>query len=111
LVTGTRKANGEPALAETTGLPHLRHPEGPRSHQLGRGGCPEQVSSAHASNGISRPQAQRERTTLQPKQFPQAFGLRPAHRDFALLLVCHAQLIRTLEPGNNLADVVDVHQI
>jgi hypothetical protein len=28
-----------------------------------------------------------------------------------LLLVVHAQLVRTLEPGDNFADTVDVHQV
>ena len=45
------------------------------------------------------------------EQFTQALGLSPADRDLGLLLVVHAQLVGALEPGNNFADAVDVHQI
>ena len=45
------------------------------------------------------------------EQLPQALGLSPAHGYLGLLLVVHAQLVGTLEPGNNFADTVDVHQV
>lgn len=45
------------------------------------------------------------------EQFPQPFGLSPADRNLGLLLVVHAQLVGTLEPGNDFADAVDVHQV
>ena len=47
----------------------------------------------------------------EPEQLPQPFGLSPADRYLALLLIIHAQLIRTLEPRYDLADTVDIHQI
>ena len=45
------------------------------------------------------------------KQFPQAPGLSSADGNLGLLLVVHAQLVGTLEPGDDLADSVDVHQV
>src|SRR5271156_1023244 len=47
----------------------------------------------------------------QPKQFAEPFGLRPADWNLALLLIIHAQLVRTLEPGHDFANTVDVHQV
>ena len=47
----------------------------------------------------------------QPEQLPQPFGLGPADRYLALLLIVHAQLIRALEPGHDLANPVDIHKI
>ena len=37
--------------------------------------------------------------------------MRAANRDLCLLLVVHANLIRTLEPGNHFLDPVDVDQV
>jgi len=45
------------------------------------------------------------------EQFPQPFGLSPADRNLGLLLVVHAQLVGALEPGNDFANAVDVHQV
>ena len=45
------------------------------------------------------------------KQFPQPPGLSPADWNLGLLLVVHAQLVRALEPRNDFADAVDVHQV
>src|SRR5579859_633623 len=47
----------------------------------------------------------------EPEKFPQSLGLRPADRDFGLLLIVHPQLVRALEPGDNFADAVDIHQV
>lgn len=47
----------------------------------------------------------------EPEQFPQAPGLSAADRNLGLLLVVHAQLVGTLEPRNNFADAVDVHEV
>ena len=47
---------------------------------------------------------------LQPEKFSKTFGLGAADGDFALLLVVHAQLIRTLEPGDDFFDPVDIDQ-
>jgi hypothetical protein len=45
------------------------------------------------------------------KQLPQSLGLSPADGNLALLLVVHAQLVGALEPGNDFANPVDIHQI
>lgn len=47
----------------------------------------------------------------EPEQFTQPLGLRPAHRNLGLLFVVHPQLVRTLEPGDDLADTVDIHEV
>jgi hypothetical protein len=49
--------------------------------------------------------------TLKSEEFPQSLGLRTADWNLALLLIIHAQLVRTLEPGHNLANAVDIHQV
>jgi hypothetical protein len=49
--------------------------------------------------------------SLEPEQFPQAPGLSPADWNLCLFLVVHAQLVRALEPRNDFADAVDVHQV
>ena len=43
------------------------------------------------------------------EQFPQPLGLSTAYWDLALLLVIHAQLVRTLEPRHNFPNSIDVH--
>ena len=45
------------------------------------------------------------------KQFAQALGLGPTHRNLGLLLVVHPELVRALEPGNDFADPIDIDQI
>ena len=40
---------------------------------------------------------------LQSEEFAQAFGLSPADGNFGLFLVVHAQLVGTLEPGDDFA--------
>jgi hypothetical protein len=47
----------------------------------------------------------------EPKKLAQPLGLSPADWNLALLLIVHAQLIRTLKPGHNFADTIDVHQV
>ena len=47
-------------------------------------------------------------TKLQIKKFAQPLGLRPAHGNFTLLLVVHAQLVAALEPGNHFLDAIDI---
>jgi hypothetical protein len=47
----------------------------------------------------------------QSEKLAEPFGLSAADRDLGLLLVVHAQLVGALEPGNHLADAVDVHDI
>ncbi len=45
------------------------------------------------------------------EEFSQPLGLGAADGNLGLLLVVHAQLVGTLEPGHNFADTVDVHQV
>jgi hypothetical protein len=45
------------------------------------------------------------------EQLSQSLGLGPADRNLALLLIIHSQLVRTLKPGHNFANPVDVHQV
>jgi hypothetical protein len=47
----------------------------------------------------------------EPEKFPQPLGLSPADWNLGLLLVVHAQLVRALEPGNDFANTVDIHQV
>src|SRR5580658_525044 len=47
----------------------------------------------------------------EPEQFAQPLGLGPADWNLALLLIIHAQLVGTLEPGHDFANAVDVHQV
>jgi len=62
----------------------------------------------HAA-GRDTPHGKRKRS--EAKQFPQPLGLGPADWNFALLLIVHAQLVGAFEPGDDLADTVDVHQV
>src|ERR1700688_998430 len=48
---------------------------------------------------------------LEPEQFAQPLCLSTADWNLALLLIIHAQLIRTLEPRHDLTYSVDVHQV
>lgn len=48
---------------------------------------------------------------LEPEKLPQALGLSAADWNLALLLIVHAQLVRTLEPGYNFANSINVHQV
>jgi hypothetical protein len=45
------------------------------------------------------------------EKFPQALGLCAADGNLGLLLVIHPKLVGTLEPGDDLADTVDIHQV
>jgi len=47
----------------------------------------------------------------EPKQFPQPLCLGAADWNLALLLIIHAQLVRTLEPGHNFANAINIHQV
>src|ERR1700680_3346275 len=51
------------------------------------------------------------RESSEAEQFPQPIRLSPADRYLGLLFIIHAQLVRALEPGNDFADPIDVHQI
>ena len=48
---------------------------------------------------------------LEPEQFAQALGLRAADGNLGLFLIVHPQLVGTLEPGDDFADAVDVHEV
>jgi hypothetical protein len=48
---------------------------------------------------------------LEPEKLPQTLGLSAADWNLALLLIVHAQLVRTLEPGYNFANSINVDQV
>jgi hypothetical protein len=52
-----------------------------------------------------------EKGCSEPEQLSQPFGLSAADRDLGLLLVVHAELIRALEPRNDLANAVNVDEV
>jgi len=54
---------------------------------------------------------QAEPRNSKPEKLAQALGLCPADWNLALLLIVHAQLVGTLEPGYNFANSINVHQI
>jgi len=45
------------------------------------------------------------------EELPQTLGLSAADWNLALLLIVHAQLVGTLEPGNHFANTVDIYQV
>lgn len=47
----------------------------------------------------------------EPEQFAQAFGLGAADGNLGLFLIVHPQLIGTLEPRDDFADAVDIHEV
>lgn len=52
-----------------------------------------------------------EDRSSEAKQFPQALGLSTANGNLGLLLVVHPELVRALEPGDDLANAVDVDEV
>src|SRR5579872_2111260 len=48
---------------------------------------------------------------LESEQLTQTLRLRPADRNLGLLFVIHPQLVGTLEPGDDLTDTVDIHEV
>ena len=58
----------------------------------------------------SKPNLTLQNLSLQIDEFAQTLGLGAADGDFGLLLVIHAQLVGTLEPGDDLADVIDIDE-
>jgi hypothetical protein len=67
-----------------------------------------EATSADAMNLTNRSSGA---AASEPKQFPQSFCLSPADWNLALLLIVHAQLVGTLEPGDDFANTIDVHQV
>ena len=47
----------------------------------------------------------------QPEKFSEAFGLSAADGNFGLFLIVHAQLVGTLEPGDDFLDAINIHQV
>jgi len=74
--------------------------EGPRSFGVESNGAPSNYSAFDYGKRSS-----------EPEQLPQPFGLSAADRNLGLLLIVHAELIRALEPRNDLADAVDVDKV
>ena len=48
---------------------------------------------------------------LESEQFTQALGLGAADGNLGLFLIVHPQLVGTLEPGDDFADAIDVHEV
>jgi hypothetical protein len=73
----------------------------------------ERAQAASRTSG-AEPQAKActcIKETSESEQFAQSLRLSPADWYLGLLLIVHAQLVRALEPRNNFADSVDVHQV
>jgi hypothetical protein len=68
-------------------------------------------SRSHHSLFSGATQPEGEAAGLETEEFPQAFGLGSADRNLGLLLVVHPKLVRALEPGDDLANAVDVDQV
>src|SRR5580704_416353 len=69
---------------------------------------PTEENHSHCrAMGVKRVDA----ATSEAEELAQPFSLRPADWNLALLLIIHAQLVRTLEPGHDFANAVDVHQV
>ena len=47
----------------------------------------------------------------EPEKFAQALGLGAADGNLRLFLVVHPELVGTLEPGDDFADAVDIHEV
>ena len=67
------------------------------SEAVGMGACPEFSPATFQSS--------------EPEQFTQSLGLRPADWNLALLLIIHAQLVRALKPGHDLANSIHINQV
>ena len=52
-----------------------------------------------------------EKRSSEPEEFAQALGLSAADGNLGLLLVVHPKLVRAFEPGDHLADAVDVNEV
>ncbi len=57
------------------------------------------------------PQGINDSAKSESEKLAQALSLSTADGDLGLFFVVHPQLVRTLEPGDDLADSVDVHQV
>jgi len=68
---------------------------------------------AAASNAgmVDKGKTRTGRGNSETEKLPQPLGLSAADWNLALLLVIHAQLIRTLEPGHDFTNSIDVHQV
>lgn len=71
-----------------------------------------QTVDAHASRA-ERPAdvCDCRKGNLEPEQLAEPLGLSAADGNLSLFLVVHPQLVRTLEPGNDFPDTVDIHQV
>src|ERR1700731_3343706 len=72
---------------------------------------PQRIQSADPRAALQAYLCLCSREISEAEQFPQPLRLSPADRYLGLLFVVHAQLVRALEPGNDFADAIDVHQI
>jgi hypothetical protein len=73
----------------------------------------ERAQAASRTSG-AEPQAKAftsAKESSEPEKFAQSLRLSPADWYLGLLLIVHAQLVRALEPRNDFANPVDVHQV
>ena len=80
-----------------------------RAEEASRTARMRRAESIRDSNELNSGAPQRK--TSESEQLPQSLGLSAADRDLSLLFVVHPQLVRTLEPGNNFADAIDIYQV
>jgi hypothetical protein len=80
----------------------------------------QQAAASRSGEGLNRQRTEEFKTeaacraipkNLEPEKLPQTLGLSAADWNLALLLIVHAQLVRTLEPGYNFANSINVHQV
>lgn len=79
------------------------------------GGCRQEVFSEedirfvhHVAEPASATRQCLRPTDSQSEQLPQLLRLRPAHRNLGLLLIVHAQLIRTFEPRHHFFNTIGI---
>jgi hypothetical protein len=84
----------------------------PRSISVTEGSlCHESRKEGTAVSCVAQADVFEEEKNSESEEFAQPFRLCPADWYLGLLLIVHTQLIRALEPRDNFADTVDVHQI
>src|SRR5271169_315675 len=82
-----------------------------RAENFARRSSPEGANGRAPGATADSDSEHSRKKTSETEQFPEAPGLSPADRNLGLLLIIHAQLVRTLEPGYDFTDAVDVHQV
>ena len=71
----------------------------------------ERVSTASESSQSKENESSSGAKHSETEQFSQTLGLSPADGNLSLFLVVHPKLVGTLEPGDDLANSVDIDQV